>query len=140
MSKYVALHMIKKKEGKIINIASMGGKRGGKFFSHYAASKFAAIGFTQSAAKELAPYGININSVCPGWVKTPMQDKEIIWESKLRNINVPEDIRTEYITKTPLNRLCYPEDVANVVLFLASDKANFMTGQAINITGGAYMN
>ena len=140
VTKYVTPHMIDKKEGKIVNIASMSGKRGGIFFSHYSASKFAVIGFTQSAAKELAPYGININSVCPGWVKTPMQDREIVWEAKLRNIKNPEDVRTEYIQKTPLSRLCFPKDIANIVLFLASDKADFVTGQAINITGGVCMN
>jgi len=140
VTKHITPHMIERKKGKIVNISSMGGKRAGKFFAHYNASKFGVIGLTQAAALELAPYGINVNSVCPGWVKTPMQDREIVWDAKIRNLKDPKDVIKGYIQRTPLNRLCYPEDVANVVLFLASDSANFMTGQAINITGGAWMN
>jgi meso-butanediol dehydrogenase / (S,S)-butanediol dehydrogenase / diacetyl reductase len=138
-SKCVAPHMIAKKKGKIVNTASMAGKMGAPLEAHYAASKFGVIGFTQAAAKELAPYGINVNSVCPGFVKTSMQEREAIWEAKLRGINDPEDVIKEYIKQTPLERICYPEDVAKVVLFLASSDADFMTGQAINVTGGACM-
>lgn len=139
VSKYVAPYMIEKKKGKIVNVASMAGKMGAPLLAHYSASKFAVIGFTQAAAKELAPYGINVNAVCPGFVKTSMQDREVIWEAKLRGISDPEEVRKEYIKQTPLGRLCYPEDVARVVLFLASKDADFMTGQAINVTGGAWM-
>lgn len=138
-SKYVAQHMIAKKRGKIVNTASMAGKMGAALESHYAASKFGVIGFTQAAALELAPYGINMNCVCPGFVKTSMQEREAAWEAKLKGADSPEDIIKDYIRQTPLGRLCYPEDVAKVVLFLASSDADFMTGQALNVTGGACM-
>jgi meso-butanediol dehydrogenase / (S,S)-butanediol dehydrogenase / diacetyl reductase len=138
-SKYVAPHMMDKKNGKIVNTASMAGKMGAALESHYAASKFGVIGFTQAAAQELAPYGINMNCVCPGFVKTAMQDREALWEAKLKGVQDPQDIVKDYIRQTPLGRLCYPEDVAKVVLFLASSDADFMTGQAINVTGGACM-
>jgi meso-butanediol dehydrogenase / (S,S)-butanediol dehydrogenase / diacetyl reductase len=138
-SKYVAPHMIAKKKGKIVNTASMAGKEGAPLESHYAASKFGVIGFTQAAALELAPYGINMNCVCPGFVKTSMQEREAIWEAKLRGAQDPDEVISGYIKQTPLGRLCYPEDVAKVVSFLASSDADFMTGQAINVTGGACM-
>ncbi|RKX44124.1 MAG: 3-ketoacyl-ACP reductase [Thermotogae bacterium] len=136
VTKYVVPHMIRRRKGKIVNIASMAAKIGAPLLAHYSASKFAVVGFTQAAAKELAPYGINVNAVCPGFVKTPMQDREVIWEAQLRGIDDPEKVRDEYIAQTPLGRLCYPEDVASVVLFLASKDADFMTGQAVNVTGG----
>lgn len=139
VTKHVAPHMIQRRKGKIVNIASMAAKIGAPFLAHYSASKFAVVGFTQAAAKELAPYGINVNAVCPGFVKTPMQDREVVWEAQLRGIDDPEKVRNEYIAQTPLGRLCYPEDVARVVLFLASKDACFMTGQAINVTGGVCM-
>jgi NAD(P)-dependent dehydrogenase (short-subunit alcohol dehydrogenase family) len=138
-SKYVAPLMIAKKKGKIVNTASMAGKVGAALESHYGASKFGVIGFSQAAAQELAPYGINVNCVCPGFVKTSMQDREVSWEAKLRGVENEEDIIKAYISQTPLGRLCYPTDVAKVVAFLASDDADFMTGQAINVTGGACM-
>jgi len=139
VTKHVVPHMIKRRKGKIVNIASMAAKIGAPFLAHYSASKFAVVGFTQAAAKELAPYGINVNAVCPGFVKTPMQDREVVWEAQLRGVDDPEEIRKEYVKQTPLGRLCYPDDVAKVVLFLASEDANFLTGQAINVTGGICM-
>jgi len=127
------------KSGRIINIASMAGKRGAApFLAHYVASKFAVVGLTQAMAAELAPYGILVNAVCPGYVKTSMQDREAAWEAELRGIT-PEEVRQLYIDDTPLGRLETPEDVAKVVVFLASDDASFMTGQAINVTGGSWM-
>lgn len=139
VTKHVVPHMIEKRKGVIVNIASMAAKIGAPLLAHYSASKFAVIGFTQAAAKELAPYGIRVNAVCPGFVKTPMQDREVVWEAKLRGIDDPEKVREEYVKQTPLGRLCYPEDVARVVLFLASDYSRFMTGQALNVTGGICM-
>jgi len=131
----VAPHMISQRHGKIINISSMAGKTGARFFSHYCASKFAVIGLTQSLALELAPYGINVNAVCPGYVETDMQRRELVWEAKLRGIG-PEEVKKGYVKSVPLGRLEKPEDVANVVLFLASADSDYMTGQAINVTGG----
>ena len=136
VSKYVAPKMIERKRGKIVNVASMAAKLGAPLLAHYSASKFAVLGLTQAMAKELAKYGINVNAVCPGFVKTSMQDREVVWEAKLRGIDDPEKVRKEYIDMTPLGRLCMPEDVAKVVKFLASSDADFMTGQALNVTGG----
>ncbi len=125
--------------GKIINIASMAGKRGNApFLAHYVASKFAVVGLTQAMAGELAPHAILVNAVCPGYVRTSMQERELIWEASLRGISV-EDVQRLYINDTPLGRLESAEDVARVVSFLASDDANFITGESLNVNGGAWM-
>lgn len=139
VSKEIAPFMIDRRGGKIICVASMAAKMGAPFQAHYAASKFAVLGLVQSMAKELAQYNITVNAVCPGMVKTAMQDREIQWEAKLRNIEDEQVIRQEYIDMTPLKRLGLPEDVANVVGFLASSDSDFMTGQGINVTGGICM-
>jgi NAD(P)-dependent dehydrogenase (short-subunit alcohol dehydrogenase family) len=125
--------------GKIINIASMAGKRGNApFLAHYVASKFAVVGLTQAMAGELAPHAILVNAVCPGYVRTSMQERELIWEASLRGISVA-DVQRLYINDTPLGRLESAEDVACVVSFLASDDANFITGESLNVNGGAWM-
>jgi len=124
--------------GKIVNIASLASKRPAPLLAHYVASKFAVLGFSKSLAVEVAKYKINVNCVCPGLVKTAMQEREIGWEAKLRGMT-EEDVKKEYVDATPLGRLEEPEDVAKVTLFLASDDAEFMTGQAINVTGGIEM-
>lgn len=136
VTKEIVPLMVKRKYGKIICIASMASKQGAPLLAHYSASKFGVLGFVQAIAKELAEYGITVNAVCPGFVTTSMQDREIVWEAKLRGIDDPEKVRQEYISMTPLKRLCRPEDVANVVSFLASSDADFMTGQGLNVTGG----
>ena len=134
--KHVARQMIKQGEGgKIINTASMSGKTGSALFAHYCASKFAVVGFTMALADELAPYKINVNAVCPGFVETEMQARELQWEAKLRGITV-ESIKQKMIDAAPLGRIEKPEDVAKLVIFLASKESDFMTGQAINVTGG----
>ena len=124
-------------KGRIVNTASLAAKIGAPLLSHYSASKFAVVGFTQAAARETAKHGIRINSVCPGFVRTSMQDREVKWEAKLRSITEKE-VLDEYISQTPLGRLEEPDDVAKVVLFLAGSDSDFMTGQAINVTGGIY--
>jgi meso-butanediol dehydrogenase/(S,S)-butanediol dehydrogenase/diacetyl reductase len=126
--------------GKIINTASMAGKRGNApFLSHYVASKFAVVGFTQAIAGELAAQGITVNSVCPGYVRTNMQEREAAWEAQLRGGITPDAVRRLYINDTPLGRLETAEDVAGVFVFLASEEANFITGEAINVNGGSWM-
>jgi NAD(P)-dependent dehydrogenase (short-subunit alcohol dehydrogenase family) len=124
--------------GKIINVSSIAGKRPAMVLSHYAASKFAVLGFSKSLAQEVARHGINVNCVCPGLVQTSMQEREIGWEAKLRGIT-REEVLQEYHDAIPLGRLESAEDVAKVVLFLASDAADYMTGQALNIAGGMEM-
>ncbi|MEN6594060.1 MAG: SDR family NAD(P)-dependent oxidoreductase [Clostridiaceae bacterium] len=134
--KHVLPHMIKRRQGRIVNTASMAGKAGAPLLAHYCASKYAVIGLTESIAKEVAPYGITVNAVCPGYVKTPMQDREVIWEAQLRGIEDPEVVRKEYISLTPLGRLSVPSDIAKSILFLSSDQAEFMTGESIKVSGG----
>lgn len=125
--------------GKIINIASMAGKRGNApYLAHYVASKFSVLGSTQAMAGELAPFGITVNAVCPGYVSTSMQEREVEWEAKLRGIS-PDEVRQLYIKDTPLGRLEKAEDVAGVVVFLASNAADFITGESINVNGGSWM-
>jgi len=122
--------------GVIVNTASMAGKVGAPLLAHYAASKFAVVGFTQSLALEVAPLGIRVNCVCPGFVRTSMQDREVQWEARLTNKSADEVVAL-YRTLTPLGRLEEPEDVADTVVFLASDLARYVTGEALNVSGGA---
>jgi meso-butanediol dehydrogenase/(S,S)-butanediol dehydrogenase/diacetyl reductase len=140
-SQEVGRHMVARGGGgKIINNASMAGKRGGNapYLAHYVYTKFGVIGLTQAMAKELAPYGITVNAVCPGYVATPMQARELVWEGKLRNMT-PEQVFQSYIDDTPLGRIESADDIAKVVTFLASSDADFITGEAINVNGGAFM-
>jgi NAD(P)-dependent dehydrogenase (short-subunit alcohol dehydrogenase family) len=131
-------HLVAQGQGCIVNTASLAAKVGAPLLAHYSASKFAVLGWTQAFARELAPTGIRVNAVCPGFVKTGMQSREIEWEASLRGIS-PEQVFNEYVGQTPLGRIETPEDVADVVVFLCSDSARFMTGQGINVTGGVYM-
>jgi meso-butanediol dehydrogenase/(S,S)-butanediol dehydrogenase/diacetyl reductase len=133
-----ARHFVAQGLGCIVNTASLAAKVGAPLLAHYSASKFAVLGWTQALARELAPNGIRVNAVCPGFVKTGMQSREVEWESRLRNMSA-QQIVDDYVSQTPLGRLEEPEDVADVVVFLCSDKARFMTGQGINVTGGVYM-
>ena len=133
-----ARHFVAQGAGCIVNTASLAAKVGAPLLAHYSASKFAVLGWTQALARELAPTGIRVNAVCPGFVKTGMQAREIEWESRLRNISA-QQVVDDYLAQTPLGRLEEPEDVADVVVFLCSDQARFMTGQGINVTGGVYM-
>ncbi len=139
-SQAVASYMIQQGGGKIINNASMAGKRGGNapYLAHYVYTKFGVVGLTQAMAKELAPHKITVNAVCPGYVATPMQSRELVWEAQLRGMT-PEAVKQSYIDDTPLGRLEYPEDIAKVMLFLASSDSDFITGEAINVNGGAWM-
>ncbi|MGA3216055.1 MAG: SDR family NAD(P)-dependent oxidoreductase [Acidimicrobiales bacterium] len=125
--------------GCIINVASMAGKRGGvPYLAHYVASKFAVVGLTQAMAAELAPFHIRVNSVCPGYVRTGMQEREIAWEAELKGISKDEVVEF-YLADTPLHRLQSSEEVASLALFLASDSAASITGESVAINGGSYM-
>ena len=136
VSQIVVRKMIKKRiKGRIINNASIGGKIAAPYLAHYCASKFAVIGFTQGLALEVAQYGINVNAVCPGYTRTNMQMREIEWESGLKGIS-PDDVKKSYIDNIPLGFIAEPEEIAKVVLFLASGLSDYMIGQAINISGG----
>jgi meso-butanediol dehydrogenase / (S,S)-butanediol dehydrogenase / diacetyl reductase len=125
--------------GAIVNVASMAGKQGRvPYLADYVASKFGVVGLTQAMAFELAPHGITVNSVCPGYVATPMQDRELGWEAALRD-TTQEKVRQLYIDDTPLGRLETPQDVARAVAFLAGPDARFITGEALAVNGGAFM-
>lgn len=125
--------------GRIVNVASMAGKQGKvPFLSDYVASKFGVVGLTQAMAYELAPHRITVNSVCPGYVATPMQEREVRWEAALRG-TTPEAVLQAWVDDTPLGRLETPEDVARAVAFLASPDAEFVTGESLAVNGGAFM-
>ena len=125
--------------GVIVNIASMAGKQGRvPFLAHYVASKFGVVGLTQAMAFELAPLGIRVNSVCPGYVNTPMQERELAWEAEIRGVDAAH-VRDLWIDDTPMGRLEQPEDVARAVAFLVGPDSGFITGEALAVNGGAFM-
>jgi NAD(P)-dependent dehydrogenase (short-subunit alcohol dehydrogenase family) len=138
-TKYVVPQMKANRYGKIINYSSKSGKTGSALMSHYCAAKGAIISFTQALAYELADYGINVNCVCPG-----ITDNSGVWANVSAgytvNLKMPKDeVVKKFTAKIPLKRLATVEDVAAVTAFLASAGAGYMTGQAINITGGREM-
>jgi 3-oxoacyl-[acyl-carrier protein] reductase len=120
----VAAHMIEARYGKIVNISSIYGRTGTVGDSNYAASKAGIIGFTKSTARELARHNINVNAILPGMVDTPL----------LRGI--PDHYLQPMIEEIPLRRVGTPEDIGNVAAYLASDEARYITGAAIEVTGG----
>lgn len=125
--------------GTIVNTASMAAKQGRvPFLADYVASKFGVLGLTQAMAFELAPQGITVNSVCPGFVATPMQSRELEWEALLTGTTA-DGVRKSWVDATPLGRLQTPDDVARAVAFLVSEDARFITGEALSVNGGAYM-
>lgn len=130
------LPYMKENGGKICNTASMAALKCGTMLAHYAASKWGVAGLTRNVAVEYAKYNITVNCVCPGFVKTSMQSREIIWEGELRGMS-PQEVLDDYVRCTPLGRLCYPEDVAKGVGFLVSPDADFITGIMLDISGGA---
>lgn len=132
--------MVKQGSGAIIQINSKSGKKGSFRNSAYAASKFGGIGLTQSIALDLAPHGVRVNAVCPGNLLdgTLWQNSLFDQYAKTQNLS-PADVRAKYEAQVPLGRGCTYDDVSNVVVFLASDDSSYMTGQAINVTGGQEM-
>ncbi|NIO49169.1 MAG: glucose 1-dehydrogenase [Candidatus Aminicenantes bacterium] len=125
----VVPHMKEKKRGWIISVASTAAVRGEAFHSHYAASKGALVSFTKSLAVELGPYNIRVNCVAPGWVDTDMCS-EVFSDPDFRD-NIQESI--------PLRRIPPPEDIAGPILFLASDLAQHITGEVLNVNGGSVL-
>jgi 3-oxoacyl-[acyl-carrier protein] reductase len=121
--------MKKNRCGKIINVASTAGQRGEPFYSHYAASKGGMIAFTKAIAAELAPSGIIVNCVSPGWVDTDMTSHVVRKGREARTIN----------QGIPRGRVASPEEIAGPVLFLASDLANHMVGAVVNVNGGSVL-
>ncbi len=135
-SREVARHMVERGGGgRIINISSSAGKSGGPFLAAYSAAKAAIIAFTRVLALELAQHGVLVNAVCPGQVDTELQRWG--WRATAFVLGQTyEEVVADDVRRIPLGRLESPEDVANLVAFLASAESSYMTGQAINVTGG----
>ncbi|MEO0143296.1 MAG: 3-oxoacyl-[acyl-carrier-protein] reductase, partial [candidate division WOR-3 bacterium] len=127
MTRAVVKYMMKQRFGRIINIASVIGLIGNAGQANYAASKAGIIGFTKSCAKEFASRNIKVNAIAPGFIETRMTE------------NLPDEIKQAYFKLIPLGRFGKPEDVANLALFLASDQADYITGQVIAVDGGMVM-
>jgi 3-oxoacyl-[acyl-carrier protein] reductase len=127
LSKAVARSMMKQRSGCIVNIASIIGMMGNAGQANYAASKGGLIALTKSLAKEMAPRGIRVNAVAPGFIATEMTEK------------IPEKLREEMVRSIPLGRMGEPDDVAAVVSFLTSPAAGYITGQVIVVDGGMYI-
>lgn len=130
--------MVTRERGVVLNMSSQSGRVGNSHYAAYCASKFGIIGLTQSLAVEFAGQGIRVNALCPGVVFTPLWDAMIEDYATKRNMK-REDVRPYFEGKIPLGRLCTPEDVAAMAVFLASDEAAYITGQAVDISGGAVM-
>lgn len=126
------------KPGRIIQMASQAGKNGYRAMGGYCASKHAVLGLTKVMAIELARHNILVNAICPGIVETPMKHRERIEGGLIRGMTA-EEIYAEDCSQIPLGRTAEVRDVANVALFLASSLSSYMTGQAINVTGGMTM-
>ncbi|MCG2768165.1 MAG: sorbitol-6-phosphate dehydrogenase [Anaerolineae bacterium] len=139
-AKHVARVMKAQRSGVIIQINSKSGKKGSYKNSAYAASKFGGIGLTQSLALELADFGVRVNSICPGnLLDSPLWVDSLYGQYAEKWGITEEQVRQRYIDQVPMKRGCTYDDVANLVVFLASDQASYMTGQALNVTGGQEM-
>ncbi len=119
--------MMKRKSGRIVNIASVVGEMGNAGQANYAASKAGIIGLTKSIAREYAQRGINVNAIAPGYIETPMTEA------------LAEKVKEELKAQIPMARLGTPLDVANAVFFLVSDASSYITGHVLNVNGGIYM-
>jgi sorbitol-6-phosphate 2-dehydrogenase len=139
-AKHAARVMMPQRSGVMVQINSKSGKKGSYKNAAYAASKFGGIGLTQSLALELAEFGIRVNSVCPGNLLDSPLWTDSLFKQYAKNQGISEEeVRKKYVDQVPLKRGCTYEDVNNVVVFLASDQSSYMTGQAINVTGGQEM-
>jgi NAD(P)-dependent dehydrogenase (short-subunit alcohol dehydrogenase family) len=129
--------MVARKQGRVVNMSSILGKAGEANFAHYSASKFGVIGLSQSLAAEMAPHGITVNTVCPGIVDTPMwTDLYAAAIEGSDQFSSEQDVRDFVVSRIPLGRTQSPEDIAEMVVFLASDLARNMTGGSYHVDGG----
>lgn len=129
--------MVSQRSGVIIQINSKSGKKGSFRNSAYAASKFGGIGLTQSIALDLAPYGVRVNAICPGNLLDSPLWQDSLYEQYARKWGLTvEQVRRKYENQVPLGRGCTYDDVTNLLVFLASDEASYITGEAYSVTGG----
>ena len=138
VTKAVAPMMVEAKWGRIVNIASIASKEGGKYIAAYTASKHGVLGLTRALAVELVPYNITVNAVCPGYVDTPMTTAAVVNIAARTKLSEAE-ARATLEKISPQNRLITSEEVAHVVLMLIDENARGITGQAINVDGGTVM-
>jgi len=139
-AKHAAQVMKPQGSGAIVQINSKSGKKGSFKNSAYAASKFGGIGLTQSIALELAEFGVRANSICPGNLLDSPLWVNSLYKQYAANLGITEaEVRQRYVNQVPMKRGCTYEDVTNMVVFLSSDQSSYMTGQAINVTGGQEM-
>jgi sorbitol-6-phosphate 2-dehydrogenase len=139
-AKHASRVMKAQRSGVIIQINSKSGKKGSYKSAAYAASKFGGIGLTQSIALELAEYGVRANAICPGNLLDSPLWVNSLYKQYAKKWGISEaEVRQRYIDQVPLKRGCTYDDVTNVLVFIASDQAAYMTGQAINVTGGQEM-
>lgn len=138
VTKAVAPLMIAQQWGRIINIASISSKVGARYVAAYTTAKHGVLGLTRAVAHELMAYNITVNAICPGYVDTPMTDQSIANIAARTGMSA-EQARAALAETSPQKRLIEPEEVALVALMLASDQARGITGQAINVDGGAVM-
>lgn len=132
--------MVKQRSGVIIQINSKSGKKGSFRNCAYSASKFGGIGLTQSIALDLAPYNVRVVALCPGDLLDSPLWRDSLYDQYAKKWGISkEEVRERYLKQIPLGRACTYDDVANVVVFLASDEASYITGDAINVTGGVEM-
>jgi sorbitol-6-phosphate 2-dehydrogenase len=140
-AKHAAIAMLPQKKGVIIQINSKSGKKGSYKNSAYAASKFGGIGLTQSIALDLAEHGIRVNAICPGNLLDSPLWVNSLYRQYAKKWGISEaEVRQRYIDQVPMKRGCTYEDVANALVFLASDQAAYITGIALSVTGGQEMN
>ncbi len=137
-SQSAATRMVAQNSGIIINLSSQSGKAGTSSYQAYCASKAGVIGLTQSLAIELAKSSIRVNSICPGVVYTPMWDSQIKDYAKKRSMQ-PDQVMPYFESKIPLGRIGTIEDIAKLAIFLSSEDSSYITGQAINVSGGQIM-
>ena len=130
----VAPVMKSRGHGAIINLSSTSGLFGAPFRAPYAAAKWAVIGFTKTIATELGPHGIRANAICPGAVSGDRMDRVLAAEAQARNVS-PQDVYKDYTSGTSLRRFAEPQEIADLCLYLASDAAKFISGQAIAVDG-----
>lgn len=139
--KHVTRVFKQQRSGVLIQINSKSGKKGSYKSSAYAASKFGGIGLTQSVALELAEYNARANAICPGNLLDSPLWVDSLYKQYAKKLGITEtEVRQRYIDQVPMKRGCTYTDVTNVLVFLASDQSSYMTGQAINVTGGQQMN